>query len=551
MSLRIRIILLAAAAMVVGGAITAVVLWKLNELRETDPPIMSKTYIPPQFQDLRNSPGHTNHGQAKVECRNCHNMEGDEIRGPKIDVCVGCHTNISTEVHEARKNADKPGCLSCHIFTPGSFDPANACLKCHGENARFASLKPVGAHQSVRCLTCHKQHEAASPVPNGCPDCHEEKAAETGHGDQKLEGARQCLQCHQLHEGARYAPDRCATCHASAEGKTIVNAEKALFMEKGGRGHTVCVDCHKPHTFTKATVQPCVECHKDQKVLAEARVPAHRKCDSCHTPHDVKSAPVSCTSGGCHRGNVTDHPAPQNKCTSCHPPHPNQLVSAAAITTFKALECKQCHKEATEANPFHVSELACNDCHKPHKFSQKGKGAVLCRTCHTDKGAEVQPAAGHRDCLNCHAGAAHTPKLKPKECVACHTEQKRTAPSGHQDCKGCHVTHSGARKKEADCKKCHTEQAATRHGKKVDCVRCHQPHGPKGPARPPACASCHSVEKLPGLHSSPEHHKCTSCHSAHGKAPKADRATCTSCHKDKTGHEPSAKRCNGCHVFKQ
>lgn len=549
MSLRTRIILFVVVALVVMGAVAGVVVWQINAIHEADMPPLARTYIPSQFQTLRLSPGHVNHGQAKVECRNCHDLNGEEIHGPKIDVCVGCHENIATEVHEAKRSADKPGCLSCHTFVPGEFDPATACLTCHGENARFASLSPVGAHQTVRCLTCHKQHEASAPVPNGCPDCHEEKAAETGHGNTKLQGAQQCLQCHMLHEGASYAPDRCASCHGESDAEKKVDASKALFV-KAGKGHTVCVDCHTPHTFTRETVQPCTECHKDQKVLAEARVPAHRKCESCHTPHNVKAAAYACTNAACHK-QATDHPAPENRCTSCHKPHPDAVVTAAAFGEHRVLECKRCHKESTEANPFHAAKLVCDDCHKPHEFSQKGKGAVLCKTCHEDKGKEVQPAKGHQDCLKCHAAAAHAPKTPPKGCLDCHADQKRTAPEGHQDCKKCHVTHSGARKKESDCKKCHKEQAATRHGKKVECSQCHRPHGPKGPAKPPACLSCHSLDKLPGLHSVEDHHKCTECHEVHEKAPKAERANCTSCHKKMVTHEPKAKRCTGCHIFKK
>ena len=65
----------------------------------------------------------------------------------------------------------------------------------------------------------------------------------------------------------------------------------------------------------------------------------------------------------------------------------------------------------------------------------------------------------------------------------------------------------------------------------------------------PACATCHQIQKLPGLHAEPKHRPCATCHSGHEDPAAPKREICVSCHKDRTDHFPQSPRCAGCHLF--
>ncbi|MBH23472.1 MAG: hypothetical protein CMH57_03200 [Myxococcales bacterium] len=518
----------------VGAALLALAAWgimKAVELREASAPVESTSYVPAQFKRLRDSPGHVNHGDANVPCRACHNLDGEEIRGPKQDACVGCHEGIETEIHEAARGQGNPGCQSCHLFTPGEANPAKSCLGCHSEVADAKGEPPrIGAHAGVACLTCHRQHETAAPTPGDCATsgCHD--AVTSRHGDR--EGAGQCLQCHAVHEGAGRASQKCAACHSKSAHVTTLVPDSAIFEG----GHDACTSCHSDHAFDKAAVKGCTDgCHTN--VRSSVAKGAHTACASCHAPHNVKTATRSCSKGGCHA--EVKHEHPQRQCTACHQPHSGDV----------ARPCAGCHEEVAASAP-HASELSCERCHSTHQARRSVQGAQLCVRCHGAQAREAQANAGHANCQFCHAASTgHDSSQPPRGCASCHAEQQRSAPKGHQPCKSCHVTHSGAlRPRASDCASCHTRQARSHHGG-ATCGSCHRPHGPGGVAAPPSCTSCHTA-RLPGLHRIKDHGGgCGRCHTAHGATPAPTRAACLSCHKDKSNHEPTAKRCTGCHVF--
>ncbi len=525
-------VLLAAASLL--GVIALV--RTIDQGHRGDAPIVSDAYIPEQFQHLRLSPGHVDHGDAGVPCRACHALQGLEIRAPKPDVCVGCHDDIATEVHEARKGAARPGCMSCHAFVPDALHPAEVCLRCHGELAltTAAGAPHVGAHATAPCLSCHRQHESAAPAPRDCVDCHEGVAS--GHGPSTLRAQDRCALCHRLHEGAAEAATRCATCHA--EGQRALDPVKALIP-----GHTLCTSCHADHAFTRQAATPCAACHDAVRVVASPDARPHRDCASCHDPHDVRRASTRCAD--CHKTIQHDHPAPAGRCVSCHDPH----------DTGPPVSCDPCHQAQITPRRAHASDVPCTDCHRPHRFIQDKDAHGRCGGCHATQRREAAAAStpDHARCLSCHEGAAHTPWADPTPCPVCHKPQLDSAPLGHYQCENCHVTHSGALKPASSCKNasCHVPTAHKGHGKYLPCANCHRPHGPSGMPASPTCGACHTRSTLPGLHATPEHQRCGACHQAHEPAPDASRAACIACHKDRARHEPAARRCSGCHVFKK
>src|SRR5690606_13845489 len=249
----------------------------------------------------------------------------------------------------------------------------------------------------------------------------------------------------------------------------------------------------------------------------------------------------------CHSAISPAHPAAKNgsACTGCHAPHPKKPGVATAT-------CASCHTKAKTDHGFHSAKTACTACHAPHQFALAraattgAAGGAFCARCHAPQGSAVAARPGHAECRACH-GEPHAPNKKPS-CQPCHAQQVATAPKGHQACASCHDSHSGSLGAHAACASCHSDKPQALHGNQ-DCTTRPRPHGPKGVAQPPACTSCHT--KMPGAHAAPAHAaRCASCHSSHAP-PRADRATCTgSCHVDRRNHQPEAKICTGCHVFR-
>jgi hypothetical protein len=53
------------------------------------------------------------------------------------------------------------------------------------------------------------------------------------------------------------------------------------------------------------------------------------------------------------------------------------------------------------------------------------------------------------------------------------------------------------------------------------------------------------------MHQVAGHQPCASCHRGHDPTAPMARATCATCHPGQEQHEPTAKVCNGCHVFQR
>jgi len=316
-------------------------------------------------------------------------------------------------------------------------------------------------------------------------------------------------------------------------------------------------------------------------------VSAHAKCSNCHDAHEpTKSPALACVR--CHGEVQPKHPAFTTKaagpsaCVGCHAAHPADVKPGRAATSAAAaptsVACSSCHAKAHGDKGFHVGGVTCTQCHAAHDFGStmlrahgaalpgakptavnaapsktatKPEALALCARCHAEQKTAVAARPGHADCESCH-GAAHNPVKKPA-CGACHAQELATAPKGHAACASCHDSHSGARGTRATCTNCHAEKAKAPHGGLSNgCASCHAAHGPKGVMTPPACVTCHTPAKLEGLHGSSAHAaNCASCHSSHA-APRSDRATCTSaCHVDRRNHQPEAKLCKGCHMFRK
>lgn len=549
---------------------------------ETEP-----VQVPDSWREMREGKGHKIHLRTDVKCKDCHQVKEGVFLIPSDDVCSRCHERTHEELHGVISIAGAVRCRDCHSFKTGDPEPGVACRKCHVKEPEASHVGPervVAVHASEACTTCHKPHSTQRPAGFDCVDCHRDREAAHGQSGSTPDG---CLECHGAHRPAEAAKTGCVRCHVAGDvapqapaptldggirlderiGTTSIAFPAGAFKGRaaphvpataltGAGQHATCATCHRPHGDDRG-VLPCGSCHGDQvkhgagtSLLRPDKV--DHTCTACHPQHQVKGAQDRCAQ--CHDSVEKRHPG---DCTGCHQPH--------APEGSKPLACASCHDPrdpkpalttvAALADPVadtraHSGGIECLKCHSPHGSQESPKP---CWTCHAKEAAGTQSIKerGHADCKQCHLSAAHDPQRKPPACGTCHQAEAASAPEGHADCKKCHEPHGGKQRPEAACRKCHDDEARTPHGK-ADCASCHRPHGPEGVATAPACATCHTPQGLGGLHRKPGHDSCASCHlSSHGPYLKAARATCIGpCHQDKQDHEPNAKVCSGCHLFR-
>ncbi|WP_146651750.1 cytochrome c3 family protein [Labilithrix luteola] len=580
---RLRRIGLALALVVAALLFVRFVLWPARK-----PPLSPVEFVPKTWETARQSPMHALHvGKREIACTRCHQKGFDEP--PSTTACAqsDCHAKAAANAHVGNATT-KTDCLACHVFKGDT--QAAACVDCHGTGK--ANGHAHHATSGVACTTCHDPHgeKGARLRTADCTSCHTTVSALHGrmeaHAGMPSGSTAMCTNCHLPHQGKEEARARCTTCHV--DGNVTADAPR---IELGAKRHPACVTCHEPHDVRKADVKACAGCHQDRtQALATPEHAGHASCTNCHRPHAPEGAAATCK--GCHADKNTlgaSHVTAHAECTSCHDPHrPAASKEAACVQCHQAIEpkhpqaracigchaphpanreapiaaaCSSCHTKASSDHAFHTAKTTCRDCHAPHAFALASvkpepvakAGLVtasgqFCGRCHAAEKNAVRQ--GHSACTACH-GEPHAPNRSPS-CAACHANEASSAPKGHATCTKCHDGHSGSLGNHAACTSCHTDKAKAQHGSlQTGCQTCHRPHGPNGVATPPACTTCHSPAKLPGLHKITEHAaKCTNCHSSHGP-PRSDRATCTSsCHTDRRSHQPSADVCKGCHIFR-
>jgi hypothetical protein len=530
-------LLIAAAilAVLAGLGFGLAAMWRLYQASQ---PVRPRLEVAARFKAIRESPGHIIHIQtARLECAACHAIADAERKHfdvPDSNLCVRCHGALPLTMHASVLAQAGTECLNCHTFGEDYTIRPDNCVRCHGQGQGF--IEPIVIHGKEACVGCHRVHQEPSLVPKPCTSCHD-KVGDARHAP-NIAGAVLCLDCHRSHDNHTAADQRCADCHRGerAQGTRIPATALSRF------GHRKCVGCHAPHDFSRAGVRPCAACH-EQPTLG--RSTEHKQCRTCHPPHQVRAddARVLCVTCHLQEAENIDHPAvltpADGPCIGCHAAHPRG----------PAPQCATCHAPGQPETAFHAGQIACRDCHEPHRVKLRAR--ELCTTgCHSAETLATRENPGHQQCANCHVDAAHRPSAPSKTCAACHTKEKNSAPMGHARCADCHETHAGTVIK--NCAQCHEPQAKQGHQRVPErCAACHRAHGPKGVAKPPTCRECHAPSRLPGLHRNDKHRTCADCHRAHESAPYGDRISCLRCHKQQVAHEPTAKLCIGCHVFKK
>lgn len=481
-------------------------------------------------------------------CSTCHEAY---VKHHKTNIhgqqnCEACHGPGSEHV---RTRGQQPGLiLSFKKMSPA--EGAEACLKCHEQDACTPGQKwrtSAHAHANVSCTECHKGHYN---VPPGTPATQVGAAGAPNPvrpaGLQESKSAPAEMAALKAASKAMGAanPDTCTRCH-----------QQKADMLRPGHAHQIggphafrCETCHDPHGNVKPEMRTdqCLNCHKSHPQWQGSKhAAAGVACADCHNPHSSAPSagaadPKTCYK--CHQQygelqQVSGHPhqvcgAVGMRCATCHDPHGN--IRPETRTDL----CLSCHK-GSPTMAWHSATharygVACADCHNPHPVSR------------------VSPFVDIR-----HATVNRPKRLpmqvdQPGACFKCHpkTATQFSLPSHHPlfegkiTCSDCHDSHGQNEKNLREptvnltCYRCHADKQGPfvwQHPPvEENCGYCHNPHGTV-------------TNKL--LHQ-PTTFLCLRCHSGHRefrRDPDRNRqfrqpffADCTICHAQVHGSDKPA-----------
>lgn len=329
-----------------------------------------------------------------LSCLTCHHIgfsnNPEVVEARRIEACVGCHEDVAQ--HHVGVTEDGPDCTTCHSVH-GDADPEAAkvaisgrCASCH--TAPHPEHAP-GVEGSPVCTDCHTQHTGAAfvyneePLLESCSSCH--AAAHPSHLE--VEGILECTECHSVAEppapGTPPDAQQCHACHGTVHP-----------AHEGVEDQPTCFQCHS---------------FADDPKLAEAAPAMAQRCGSCH-----EEALGQLHSGGhgafADPGSVGDLPT----CLTCHDTHADMEEAAGRLLVSSAIECMQCHGDASLAvkyglpslvkrsyvDDFHGATIQflmaeggtmgdedvmiCSDCHGAHDVATMAQEDVaeVCMRCH-------------------------------------------------------------------------------------------------------------------------------------------------------------------------
>jgi DmsE family decaheme c-type cytochrome len=375
-------------------------------------------------------------------CQQCHPAYAKTFAANNVhrgDSCEGCHGPGSRHLETRGK---EPGL----IFSFKTGDPlarAEACLKCHEEDActegtRWRTSKH--ARCGTTCVDCHRGHY---DVPPGTPATTEPQettsttgvkaslaayrsAAEgaksadktNGQGYVKPTKKQPSLRGTSDHLGA-VLPGICYRCHGDMQEFRKIAGPHQICGPNGFN----CTTCHDPHgqIVEESRKELCLKCHSGAPTMAwqSCTHAIHGvACTDCHNPHPSTRVPQIV---GISRGNA-----------------PNVLRSKRQMMCVdEPFACYKCHRKIYGLNslpshhPIKEGKMVCSDCHDPHGQEEGNLKEttvnLLCYKCHAEKQGpfafEHPPVRENCDyCHNPHGTVANNLLKQPATflCLRCH-----------------------------------------------------------------------------------------------------------------------------------
>ncbi|MGA2616544.1 MAG: cytochrome c3 family protein [Thermoguttaceae bacterium] len=374
------------------------------------------------------------------------------------ELCLNCHGSYAKSFAEGNVHRTE-GCEACHgpaskhleargkepglIFSFKSGNPAvlaEACLRCHEQNAcaqgtRWRTSKH--AQCGVTCVSCHRGHYN---VPPGTPATTEPQTAmlPAPGASAKLVNFSAALDdtLKRPAKAASLPSLRGTSCHMGAVAPYLCyrcHCDKQQYQQIAGP-HQIC----GPNGFN------CTTCHDPHGHILEAS--RRELCLRCHAQH----SPLLAWHSSIHENNGV-------ACTDCHNPHPDSRVQRfvniehttvqrpkrLTMSVEEPYVCYKCHGKIYGLNampshhPIKEGKMVCSDCHDPHGQYERNLKAervnLLCYKCHAEKQgpfAFPHPPVDE-NCTICHephGTVANNLLRQPPTflCLRCHVGHRRT-----------------------------------------------------------------------------------------------------------------------------
>jgi len=356
--------------------------------------------------------GFTSHAEFENRCEYCH----QPLASPQNDLCVRCHTSISTQIASGSglhaRLAPSSRCYTCHPEHRGrDFDPSQFALDRLDHTTTGFPL--VGKHAEASCVDCHMD-EPRPAVSRTCVDCHAEPEIHQGMFSQDCSG------CHdpeswkparidgQVFDHARlsftlerHVQDEqgqliaCTACHAAG---LPGGAAQAATVDQA-----VCASCHRdlsPDFMGQHLADygnDCLQCHNGgtgmrgfshEQVFPLDGAHTVLECQACHPGQRFNNTPTACS--GCHEEPAVHTGYFGSQCGDCHttaawkPAHLQAHSFPLDHGEVNGVDCRTCH-------PSSYTTYSCTTCHEhqPDEISRK----------HTEEGIS---AAELPECARCH-----------------------------------------------------------------------------------------------------------------------------------------------------
>jgi formate dehydrogenase gamma subunit len=228
-----------------------------------------------------------------------------------------------------------------------------------------AKLK-ASVHKTNLCVSCHSDITTKHPddnvpaKPANCSACHEKQTASYGasvHGLALAAGRRDAATCSDCHDGHTIVPpasaesplhfsrlaETCGVCHDQAA-KDVEESVHGKAVAAGHRDAPTCTDCHSEHKIVglkgsspmKVSAEICSNCHSSERLNTKYNLPPDRVRTFFDSYHGLAAAYGSTLAANC---------------ASCHGVHkilPSSDPRSTIYSTNLAVTCGKCHPGATD-----------------------------------------------------------------------------------------------------------------------------------------------------------------------------------------------------------
>lgn len=259
--------------------VVAITGWKSGA--KPDNAFMDPVAFNHKFHEAKTDSCKACHHQTLKKCKDCHSIDGGDIKGGFVSLEKAMHDTKSTQscvgCHKKATAADD--CAGCHFMTPATASK-QSCTTCHSLTpGQLSKMEPVkAAEQALKKLDTRYKVVPTDKIPEEVTigllskeyapsvfphrkvvqaiigKVEKNEMAKSFHVDQ----AGLCMGCHH-NSPKSLEPPKCASCHnklgPGMDGRSGLK----------GAYHGQCITCHQKMKVESVLATDCVKCHELKK----------------------------------------------------------------------------------------------------------------------------------------------------------------------------------------------------------------------------------------------------------------------------------------------